>query len=139
MRSEGLPRHPAVAYLFLVRLMRLLAPLLLFAVAHALSFATSDDMMPLDEAVQKRLLLVAAKPKWPDEASHGARYRTSTGLFELKFDYETGHLREIHVVRSTGNRILDAHTIGSFRVWQAKPRSIHNLLVPVAFKPLGVF
>jgi hypothetical protein len=119
--------------------MRILAPLLLLAVVHTSSSATSEDMMPLDEAVQKRLLLAAAKPKWPDEASHGARDRTSKGLFELRFDYETGHLREVHVVRSTGDRILDAHAIGSLKVWQAKPRSIHNLLVPIAFKPLGVF
>jgi hypothetical protein len=119
--------------------MRLLAPLLLFAAVHLSSSATSEDIMPLNEAIQKRLLLVAAKPKWPHEAPDGVRRRSSTGVFELKFDYESGHLREVHVVTSTGDRILDAHAIGSLKVWQAKPRSIHNLLVPVAFKPTGVF
>jgi TonB family protein len=112
----------------------------LFCLAVQLSsFAASGDVMPLSEAMQKHLLLVAAKPGYPEGAEARVFRRRYTCLFELKFDYESGHLREVHVVKSTGDRALDAHAIGAMKVWQAKPRSIHNLLVPLAFKPFGVF
>ena len=88
--------------------------------------------MTVDEAIQKHLLLVAAKPEYPYEAR--VRGRTGAGLFELKFDYESGHLLEVHVVKSTGDRYLDGHGIGALKAWQAKPRSIHNLCVPITFK-----
>ena len=112
---------------------------LFFAVVQLSSFAASDDVMPLSEAMQKHLLLVAAKPRYPQGSEARMFRRRYTGLFELKFDYESGHLREVHVVKSTGDRGLDGHTIGAMKVWQAKPRSIHSLLVPVDFKPFGVF
>ena len=129
-----------MAYLFLVRPMRIYA-CLLFAAIQLPSFAASDDVMPLGEAMQKHLLLVAAKPRYPDEAEveHGVRRRSYEGIFELKFNYETGHLREVHVIKSSGNQAVDAHLIGAMKVWQAKPRSIHNLIVPVTLKPTGVF
>jgi hypothetical protein len=114
---------------------------LLFVALPFSSFATSEDVMLLREAVQKHLLVVVAKPRYPSdiEAEAGVRRRTYTGLFELKFDYDSGHLREVHVVKSTGNRAVDGRAIGSLKVWEAKPRSIHNLVVPVSFKPLGIF
>jgi outer membrane biosynthesis protein TonB len=88
--------------------------------------------MRLDEAIRKNLLLVAAFPEYPYNAR--SRLKSGTGLFELKFDYETGHLREVHVVQSTGYRWLDGPCIGALKVWQAKPRSIHTLLEPITFK-----
>lgn len=117
-------------------------PCCLFLLSLQLSsLGASDDVMPLTEAMQKRLLLVTARPSYPSEieVDPGVRRRIYAGVFELKFDYESGHLREVHVVKSTGNRVLDAHAIGAMKVWQAKPRAIHNLLVPLRFKPLGVF
>jgi outer membrane biosynthesis protein TonB len=114
-------------------------PWLLFLAIQLSSFAAADDVMSWDEARQKHLLLVAAKPSYPDAAEARLFRRKYTCVFELKFDYETGHLREVHVVKSTGEPRLDAYAIGAMKVWQAKPRSIHNLLVPVNFKPFGVF
>jgi outer membrane biosynthesis protein TonB len=105
--------------------------LLLLAAVGLSSFAATENVMMVEEAVQKHLLLVAAKPTYSYEAR--SRGRTGRGLFELKFDYETGRLREVHVVKSFGDRLLDGPTIGALKVWQAKPRSIHTLLVPVRF------
>jgi outer membrane biosynthesis protein TonB len=109
--------------------MRTFLTFLLFAAVRFSSIGASQDVMLLDEAMQKHLLLVAAKPDYPFEA-HG---KEGTAIFELKFDYESGHLREIHVVKSIGNRVLDGRAIGALKVWQAKPRSIHTLLVPITF------
>jgi len=95
--------------------------------------------MGVREAMQRHLLLVAALPEYPNEieAQPGVRHRRYTCEFELKFDYESGHLREVHVVKGTGDQAVDAHAIGAMKVWQAKPRSIHNLLVAVTLKPMG--
>jgi TonB family protein len=111
--------------------MRICVFLLLLAPAYFSSLAASEDVMTVEEAVQKRLLLVAARPDYSYEAR--SRKRSGSGLFELKFDYESGRLREVHVVRSIGDPLLDGPAIAALKIWQAKPRSIHTLLVPIRF------
>ena len=104
--------------------------LVLFA-GGQLAFGGEPPVMGVEEAQAKQLLLFATKPSYPHEAY---RMRVSgNGVFDLTFDYETGHLREIHVVKSTGNNFLDGHAIGALKLWKAKPRSIHILRVPINF------
>lgn len=62
---------------------------------------------------------------------HGAL--TGSGVFEMKFDYESGRLREVHVVQSTGQPKLDAYTTAALKQWKAKPRSVHTLRLPITF------
>src|SRR4051812_27463363 len=38
------------------------------------------------------------------------------GMFDLRFDFETGELREIHIVRSTGHSLLDGHTVSALKL-----------------------
>lgn len=108
-----------------------------FVVVMALSltgtllFADEPQLTTVEEAQTKQLLVFAAKPTYPYDAR---RARVSGwGLFDLKFDYETGNLREIHVAKNTGNNYLDGHAIGALKLWKAKPRSIHTLRVPINF------
>ena len=96
----------------------------------------------VDEALSKHLLLVAVAPDYPDEYEWGPKHGSvfegqvpaGKGVFDLRFDFETGHLREVHVVETTGSRKLDGHAIGAFELWKAKPRSIHILRVPINFR-----
>lgn len=67
--------------------------------------------MTLEEVQAKELLLFAAEPSYPYEARR--QHLSGTGIFELRFDYETGYLREIHVVKSTGYDVFDGHAIGA--------------------------
>jgi TonB family protein len=94
----------------------------------------NNDEPPLttiEAAQEKQLLLFAALPSMPYEAR---RSRLSgSGIFDLTFDFERGHLREIHVVKSTGHSMLDGRAIGALELWKAKPRSIHTLRVPINF------
>jgi outer membrane biosynthesis protein TonB len=116
--------------------MRLALMFLMILAIPASSLAGAPQPMTLDEVQAKQLLLFAAPPNMPYEAR---RARASgLGVFDLTFDYETGHLREIHVVKSTGYSILDGRAIGALKLWVAKPRSIHTLRVPFNFslKPL---
>jgi outer membrane biosynthesis protein TonB len=94
--------------------------------------AAEPPCMMAREASRRGLLLVAAIPRYPYLAR--SHWHGGTGLFELTFDYETGHLREIHVVKSFGDRYLDGYSIGALKVWKAKPRSIHRLCVPIKFE-----
>jgi TonB family protein len=105
--------------------------LMLVVAIPIVSSGASPELTTLDEAVQRHLLLTSVWPVYPREARES--HTEGDGIFELKFDYESGHLREVHVVKSTGNHYLDGHAIGALKLWRAKPRSIHSLLVPIRF------
>ena len=106
----------------------------LFAIAVAsLSLAIANvraaEPMPVEEAVQRDLLIRHPTPLYPYE---GRRQKLEgSGLFELKFNYETGHLREVHIVHSTRKPILDQAVVDTLKLWRAKPKSVHSILLPV--------
>ena len=113
--------------------MRVCVSFLLFVTMHLSSFAASPEVMTVGEAVQRDLLLSAPRPQYTYAAR--ARRKVGKGMFELKFDYETGRLREVHMVKSIGDYMLDGSAIGALKLWKAKPRSIHTLQVPIRFTP----
>lgn len=84
-----------------------------------------------EEAIRRNLLVRHPAPEYPYEAR---RVRISgSGVYQLKFDYETGRLREIHIVRATGQRVLDDAVISALKLWQAQPKSLHTIRLPVTF------
>src|SRR5205814_7548509 len=99
--------------------------LLIFTSVQTLSFAASPEPKPMmvDEALRQHLLLTAPPPDYPPLMR---LHRVGgKGLFQLRFDYDTGHLREVHVVQGTGAPLLDGYTIGALKLWKAKPHSLH--------------
>jgi TonB family protein len=115
--------------------MRLAIVFFAFAWTTAFCLAADSDVMRLNDALNKHLLLYAIRPEYPYEMRHHGV--TGKGVFGLRFDYETGHLQEIHVIKSTGSPMLDKYTIDSLKHWKAKPRSIHRLRVPISFTAVG--
>jgi outer membrane biosynthesis protein TonB len=106
--------------------------LLIFLAVLPVSFAeTTPKVMPALEAAQRGLLLKAVRPEYRWEAR--VRHIEGRGVFDLRFDYETGHLREIHVVNALPDPVMQQSAIDALKQWQAKPRSIHVLRVPVMF------
>ena len=106
--------------------------LLVFLAISPVSFAeTTPEVMTGAEAAQRGLLIKVVRPEFPYEAR--GRHKGGSGVFELRFDYETGHLREIHVVRALPDPILQKAAIDALKQWQAKPRSIHVLRFAVTF------
>lgn len=84
----------------------------------------------VEEAAQ--VLRYAVKPEYSDEAR---RLRVSgSGLFELRFEYETGRLKGIHIVVSTGSRVLDHDAIAGLKEWKAKPRSVRSMRIGITFR-----
>lgn len=83
----------------------------------------------IEEAAQ--VLRYAVKPQYSREAQRTRA--TGSGLFELRFDYETGRLKAIDIVRSTGSRLLDHDAINGLKEWKAKPRSVRVMRIPITF------
>jgi hypothetical protein len=91
--------------------------------------------MTVQEAIQRNLLIAAPKPDYPYEAR--SRRMTGGGVYDLVFDFETGNLREVHVVKNIDDRTLSGYAIGALKLWKAKPHSIHVLRVPLSFNMRG--
>jgi TonB family protein len=79
--------------------------------------------------LRQNLLLKHPPPEYPYEAR--SRGIMGSGIFLLRFDYETGHLRQVHVAKSMGSAILDQAAIAALKQWQAKPRSVYVTDVPI--------
>ena len=79
-----------------------------------------------------RVLRFVARPEYSPEAK--SLRLEGEGLFELRFDYETGRLKGIHIVQSTGSKRLDKDAINALKEWRAKPRAIRIMRVPVKFR-----
>jgi|GEM_PF-5917070 len=108
---------------------RYLALMLILVAASAK--AATPPVMLAEEAIAQHRLLYHPVPEYPYKARRNSI--TGSGIFELSFDYETGHLREVHVVRGTGSAFLDSAALGTLKRWQAKPRSVNKVTVPVTF------
>jgi TonB family protein len=106
--------------------------LLIFLAISPVSIAAmTPEVMTAEEAAQRGLLLKTVRPEYYYEAR--ARHKEGSGVFELRFDYETGHLREIHIVNALPDPLLQKAAIEALKQWQAKPRSIHVLRLPLTF------
>jgi TonB-like protein len=108
--------------------------LLIFLAVSLVSFAeTTPEVMTALEAAQRGLLLKVVRPEYSWEGR--IRHLGGKGVFDLRFDYETGHLQEIHIVNALPSPVLQEAAIDALKRWQARPRSIHVLRVPVMFIP----
>ncbi len=64
-------------------------------------------------------------------ASHST---TGHGLFLLDIDYPTGRVTKVHILESTGDPKLDATTVAEFSHWSCKPRTYHQVKIPLTYK-----
>jgi TonB family protein len=92
--------------------------------------AEVPKVFTVKEAAQ--ILRYAARPEYSREARE--RRASGFGLFELHFDYETGRLKAIDIVKSTGSSVLDHDTIAGLKEWRAKPHTIRVMRIPVTFE-----
>jgi TonB family protein len=57
-----------------------------------------------------------------------------SGVYEMRVNTKTGRVKEVVVVSSAGNRILDRVCIWAFSQWRFKPQTIASVRVPVTFE-----
>ncbi|PYX11743.1 MAG: hypothetical protein DMG84_23280 [Acidobacteria bacterium] len=70
------------------------------------------------------------KPVYPESARQ--RRITGSGIFKLDVSVKTGQLKRVKIVRSTGNRALDAAAVWALLHWRFKP-GVRCVYVPVSF------
>ena len=63
----------------------------------------------------------------------GSSPKTGSGLFLLDFDYETGQVTAVHVLKNAGSAILGSTSIKAFMKWRAKPRTVTHVKVPITY------
>lgn len=71
-------------------------------------------------------------PPYPKAARYARQQ--GKGWFELIIDFSTGRVKEVHVLKSTGTKLLDDGVVATFMQWRAKPRVIRRAVLPVEFK-----
>ena len=106
----------------------------LIVASHA--HAETPQLMLVDNAVRSHLLLKHPTPDYPFVAR--SRLIKGHGVFIVHFDYETGSVRQVETYRSTGNGNLDFVAVAELKHWQAKPRSVHDIVVPITWTFHGV-
>lgn len=121
----------AAAYLCLVKRMRALIASVLLVLAFLAPLRAAPEPKTAKEAFDRHLFVYRVSPRYSSDLQR--RKIKGSGVFEMKFDYDTGRVREVHIVQSTGNDILDRNTVLALRRWRAKPRSVHTLRLPVSF------
>ena len=70
-------------------------------------------------------------PDYPRSARTSRR--TGKGWFELNIDFESGRVLQVHVLKSTGVKILDDSAVAALLQWRAKPRRLRRAIMPVEF------
>ena len=77
-------------------------------------------------------------PNYPDTAI--SFHKKGIGWFRLQIDMQTGAVREVKVLKSTGVKILDDSAAAAFLQWKAKPHLIDHAVIEVraeGFKHTG--
>jgi TonB family protein len=124
MRSVCLPRHPAVAYLFLVRPMRLSFILAMFAFTAAVTAAE-----PISKP-RKEDVIYAPRPEYPYKAR--VHYLQGSGSFILHVKPD-GTVSRVQIEDSTGAPLLDQTAIATYSKWRFKSGRVKAVRVPVSF------
>jgi TonB family protein len=58
---------------------------------------------------------------------------TGSGLFRIRFKYDSGYANRVVVLKSTGHHNLDEAAIHALLKWSVKPRTHYEIDVPLRF------
>jgi TonB family protein len=111
--------------------MRTTATTVLLILSSLAPLRAEPEPKTAKEALDRHLFVYTVSPRYRHELQR-ARIKGS-GVFEIEFNYESGQVRQVHIVQSTGNDTLDRDTVFALRRWRIKPRSVHTLRLPITF------
>jgi TonB family protein len=76
---------------------------------------------------------IVSKPQ-PDYSMEARRLRLEgQGHFKLSINDQTGLVDSVRTMKSTGHKLLDEAAIKALRNWRFKPRTLHQVIVPIVF------
>ena len=87
--------------------------------------------MQINDALARHLLLSHPIPGWT--LADRKQHLTGSGVFDIEFDYESGRVREVRVLKSTGHESLDGNIVAGLKRWRAKKAAIHVLRLPITY------
>ena len=90
---------------------------------------------PTPSPTPKKLRIVSnPAPVYPEQARRANPPMGGSGRFRIVFD-ANGQAKEVQVVRSTGQGILDQAAVDAFHQWKSEPGHEWSLVVPITFRP----
>ena len=95
-------------------------------------WAKTSETSPTPRPTPKPRVVYAPQPAFPAEA-HTRPGISRSGRFRVSFSAH-GNARDVQVIQSTGNGLLDQATIGALRQWKCTPGREWSATVPVTFQ-----
>jgi TonB family protein len=95
-------------------------------------WAKTSGTSPSPRPTPKPRLVYAPQPEFPSEARNHSGISRS-GRFRVSFDAH-GNARNVQIIQSTGNGLLDQATIGALRQWKSTPGDEWFATVPITFQ-----
>jgi TonB family protein len=86
----------------------------------------------LSEKETKKCALETPFAEYPAEAMR--RGIVGTGIYELRIDPKTGHVKGILVIAAAGNPMLDQASMRALLKWRFKPGTVVNVRLPLGLK-----
>jgi TonB family protein len=83
---------------------------------------------------KKLRVIFSPAPFYPDKARSARPPITGTGRFRVIFGAD-GLTKEVQIVQSTGQPILDQAAVTAFRQWKSEPSHEWSIVVPITFRP----
>ena len=79
-------------------------------------------------------LIYSPIPGYPKTASHSSRPLKGSGRFRVTFT-RNGEVKDVGIVESTRNPVLDNAAVDALRQWKARPGQEWTANVPITFQP----
>jgi TonB family protein len=95
-------------------------------------WAKTSETSPTPRPTPKPRVVYAPQPAFPAEA-HTRLGISRSGRFRVSFNAH-GTARNVQIIQSTGNGLLDQATIGALRQWKSTPGREWSATVPVTFQ-----
>jgi TonB family protein len=95
-------------------------------------WAKTSETSPTPRPTPKPRVVYAPQPAFPAEA-HTRPGMSRSGRFRVSFNAH-GNARNVQIIQSTGNGLLDQATIGALRQWKSTPGREWSATVPVTFQ-----
>jgi TonB family protein len=89
---------------------------------------------PTPTPAPKGKLIYNPAPTYPERARNSRPPMFGSGRFRILFG-TTGQVKEVQIVRSTGQAVLDQAAIEAFRQWKSTPGQEWSLVIPITFRP----
>jgi TonB family protein len=118
-------------------------PVPYIAIPVGIGYAIDAKGVRHPNAFCMRDAVFAPKPRYPYHKSWESLSRDpgtwtrdiqGDGLYRLDIDLNTGHVRQITIIKSTGSAILDTASTSAFKRWVFKPRNWKEIVIPTTVR-----